>query len=98
MTKRGAASSMSASHATAMSRYTGSMPCTPSAAGSKVVSSAVPRSADLYTYVGSTCTITGSCPVFSRAPSRAPYTMRSAVDFLPWVSTLFTSWVTSGEA
>ncbi|SHU36887.1 Uncharacterised protein [Mycobacteroides abscessus subsp. abscessus] len=40
---------------------------------------------------------TGSVPVLSRACSRAPYTMRSAMDFLPSSSTLLTSCVTSCE-
>src|SRR3954469_22886577 len=42
--------------------------------------------------------ITGSVPVFSRQPSSAPYTMRSATDRLPSSSTLLMSCVTSGEA
>jgi hypothetical protein len=41
--------------------------------------------------------MTGSVPVFSRHPSSAPYTMRSAVERLPSSKTLFTSEVTSGE-
>src|SRR5689334_18879419 len=41
--------------------------------------------------------MTGSVPDFSRQPSSAEYTMRSATDFLPSSSTLFTSWLTSGE-
>src|SRR5271166_2856377 len=40
---------------------------------------------------------TGSVPVFSRACSSAPYTMRSASDFFPFSKTLSTSWVTSWE-
>src|SRR5690606_29286993 len=40
---------------------------------------------------------TGSVPVFSRHPSRAPYTMRSASWRLPRSRTLLISWVTSGE-
>src|SRR5262245_13457155 len=40
---------------------------------------------------------TGSVPVFSLQPSRAPYTMLSASDRLPRSRILFTSWVTSRE-
>src|SRR4051794_25237207 len=40
---------------------------------------------------------TGSVPLFSRQPSRAPYTMRSASCRLPPTRILFTSCVTSGE-
>src|ERR1700759_725546 len=40
---------------------------------------------------------TGSLPVLVRQPSMAWYTVRSATDFFPFSSTLFTSWETSGE-
>src|SRR5262249_55405845 len=40
---------------------------------------------------------TGSVPVFSRQPSSAPYTMRSASCRLPRSRILLISWVTSGE-
>jgi hypothetical protein len=41
--------------------------------------------------------MTGSLPVFSRRPSMAPYTMRSAVERLPCRSTLLIREVTRGE-
>src|SRR3954453_3957629 len=40
---------------------------------------------------------TGWVSLLARQPSRAPYTIDSATERLPSTSTLFTSWVTSGD-
>src|SRR3954452_6728023 len=64
---------------------------------------APPTRRDLTSRVGLTLSsarlrvMTGSLPVFSRQPSSAEYTMRSAVDFFPSSRTLLTSWLTRGE-